>query len=135
MEVLAELAAAVAAHKAGGRAIVGRRDRGIDPANPKSMEGKKIAHLTGTTNEVYLREWFKKRKLDISKSQLVSVPVENMLGGEGRGFVGLMEQLPQEPLVTLQGTPQRDLSSGFRIKPSGLFITIRMTRFFWGIPL
>lgn len=64
--------------KAGGRAIVGRRDRGIDPANPKSMEGKKIAHLTGTTNEVYLREWFKKHKLDISKSQLVSVPVENM---------------------------------------------------------
>jgi ABC-type nitrate/sulfonate/bicarbonate transport system substrate-binding protein len=64
--------------KAGGRAIVARRDRGIDPANPKSMEGKKIAHLTGSTNEVYLREWFKKNHLDITKSQLVSVPVENM---------------------------------------------------------
>ena len=29
----------------------------------------------------------------------VRVPVENMLGGEGRGFVGLMEQLPQERLI------------------------------------
>jgi NitT/TauT family transport system substrate-binding protein len=64
--------------KAGGRAIIGRKDRGIDAANPKSMEGKKIAHLTGSTNEVYLREWFRKNKLDITKSQLVSVPVENM---------------------------------------------------------
>jgi ABC-type nitrate/sulfonate/bicarbonate transport system substrate-binding protein len=64
--------------KAGGRAIIGRKDRGIDAADPKSMEGKKIAHLTGSTNEVYLREWFRRHKLDISKSQLVSVPVENM---------------------------------------------------------
>ncbi|HVY59966.1 MAG TPA: ABC transporter substrate-binding protein [Xanthobacteraceae bacterium] len=64
--------------KAGGRAIIGRKDRGIDANNPKSMEGKKIAHLTGSTNEVYLREWFRKHGLDISKSQLVSVPVENM---------------------------------------------------------
>src|SRR5262249_31873623 len=64
--------------KAGGRAIIGRKDRGIDAANPKSMEGKKIAHLTGSTNEVYLRAWFKKHGLDIGKSQLVSVPVENM---------------------------------------------------------
>lgn len=64
--------------KAGGRALIGRRDRGIDPADPKTMEGKKIAHLAGSTNEVYMREWFKKHKLDIGKSQLVSVPVENM---------------------------------------------------------
>ena len=27
------------------------------------------------------------------------MPVENLLGGEGRGFVGLMEQLPQERLI------------------------------------
>jgi ABC-type nitrate/sulfonate/bicarbonate transport system substrate-binding protein len=64
--------------KAGGRALIGRKDRGIDANNPKSMEGKKIAHLTGSTNEVYMREWFRKHGLDISKSQLVSVPVENM---------------------------------------------------------
>jgi ABC-type nitrate/sulfonate/bicarbonate transport system substrate-binding protein len=64
--------------KAGGRAIIGRKDRGIDANNPKSMEGKKIAHLAGSTNEFYLREWFRKHKLDITKSQLVSVPVENM---------------------------------------------------------
>jgi ABC-type nitrate/sulfonate/bicarbonate transport system substrate-binding protein len=64
--------------KAGGRAIVGRKDRGIDPASPKSMEGKKIAYLAGSTNDVYVRQWFKKHDLDISKSQLVSVPVANM---------------------------------------------------------
>jgi NitT/TauT family transport system substrate-binding protein/sulfonate transport system substrate-binding protein len=64
--------------KAGGRALVGRKDRGIDAADPKSMEGKRIAHLSGSTNEVYMREWFKKRGADIGKSQLVSVPVENM---------------------------------------------------------
>ncbi len=29
----------------------------------------------------------------------VRVPVTNLLGGEGRGFVGLMEQLPQERLI------------------------------------
>src|SRR6266853_1240535 len=28
--------------KAGGRAIIGRKDRGIDAGNPQSMEGKKI---------------------------------------------------------------------------------------------
>src|SRR5436190_8334247 len=64
--------------KAGGRAIIGRKDRGIDAGNPKSMEGKKIAYLTGSTNEAYLLEWFHKNKLDIAKAQLVSVPVENM---------------------------------------------------------
>jgi ABC-type nitrate/sulfonate/bicarbonate transport system substrate-binding protein len=64
--------------KAGGRAIIGRKDRGIDPANPKSLEGKKIAYLRGSTNDVYLRQWFHKHKLDISKSQLVNVPVADM---------------------------------------------------------
>ena len=64
--------------KAGGRAIIGRKDRGIDAANPKSMEGKKIGYLKGSTNDVYLRQWFKREKLDIGKSELVNVPVENM---------------------------------------------------------
>jgi ABC-type nitrate/sulfonate/bicarbonate transport system substrate-binding protein len=64
--------------KAGGRAIIARKDRGIDAANPKTMEGKKIGYLKGSTNDVYLRSWFKREELDISKSQLVNVPVENM---------------------------------------------------------
>src|SRR5262245_33746135 len=64
--------------KAGGRAIIARKDRGIDAANPKTMEGKKIGYLKGSTNDVYLRAWFKREKLDISKSELVNVPVENM---------------------------------------------------------
>jgi NitT/TauT family transport system substrate-binding protein/sulfonate transport system substrate-binding protein len=81
--------------KAGGRAIIGRKDRGIEAGNPKSMEGKKIAHLTGSTNEVYLREWFRKNNLDISKSQLVSVPVENMPITIAQGLVDAIA--PWEP--------------------------------------
>ena len=64
--------------KAGGRAIIARKDRGIDAGNPKSMEGKKIGYLRGSTNDVYLRQWFKKNNLDIGKSQLVNLQVEDM---------------------------------------------------------
>ena len=70
--------AAAGLSRCGGRAIIGRRDRGIDAANPKSLEGKKIAQLTGSTNEVYLREWFRQHGLDIRKSEIVNVPVEDM---------------------------------------------------------
>src|SRR5204863_7250151 len=79
----------------GGRAIIGRKDRGIDPADPKSMVGKKIAHLTGSTNEVYMREWFKKNGLDITKSQLVSVPIEDMPITITQGLVDAI--VPWEP--------------------------------------
>jgi NitT/TauT family transport system substrate-binding protein len=64
--------------KAGGRAMIGRKDRGIDAANPKSIEGKRIAYLKGSTLDVYMRAWFKREKLDISKVELINVPVENM---------------------------------------------------------
>ncbi len=64
--------------KAGGRAIIGRKDRGIDANNPKTMEGKKIGYLRGSTNDVYLRQWFHKHNLDISKSTLVNIPVADM---------------------------------------------------------
>jgi ABC-type nitrate/sulfonate/bicarbonate transport system substrate-binding protein len=69
--------------KAGGRAIVARKDRGIDAANPKTMEGKKIGYLKGTTNDVYLRAWFKREKLDISKSERrvpVNMPITVVQG-------------------------------------------------------
>lgn len=81
--------------KAGGRALIGRKDRGIDPKNPKSFEGKKVAHLTGSTNEVYMREWFKKNGVDVSKVQLVSVPVENMPITIAQGQVDVIA--PWEP--------------------------------------
>jgi ABC-type nitrate/sulfonate/bicarbonate transport system substrate-binding protein len=81
----------------GGRAIIGRRDRGIDPNDPKTMLGKKIAHLTGSTNEVYMREWFNKHGLDIAKSQLVSVPVEDMPITIAQGLVDAV--VPWEPYV------------------------------------
>jgi NitT/TauT family transport system substrate-binding protein len=81
--------------KAGGRAIIGRKDRGIDAANPKSMEGKKIGYLRGSTNDVYLRAWFKREKLDIGKSELVNVPVENMPITLAQGQVDAV--VPWEP--------------------------------------
>jgi sulfonate transport system substrate-binding protein len=79
----------------GGRAIIGRKDRGIDANDPKSMLGKKIAHLTGSTNEVYMREWFNKHRLDIAKTQLVSVPVEDMPITITQGLVDAV--VPWEP--------------------------------------
>lgn len=64
--------------KAGGRAIIGRRDRGIDPANPKSFEGKTLAILSGSTNEVYAKEWLRQKGVDQSRIKFVSVPAEDM---------------------------------------------------------
>jgi len=94
--------------KAGGRAIVARRDRGIDTNRPKSMEGKMIAHLADSTNEVYLREWFLKNKVDISKSRLVSVPVEDMPIAIVRGRVDAI--VPWEP-YTAQAVRELDANA------------------------
>ena len=79
----------------GGRAIVGRKDRGIDAAKPKSMEGKKIGYLRGSTNDVYLRQWFKKNKLDIGKSTLINLPVADMPISVTQGLVDAV--VPWEP--------------------------------------
>jgi ABC-type nitrate/sulfonate/bicarbonate transport system substrate-binding protein len=64
--------------KAGGRAIIGRKDRGIDPANPNSFAGKTVALLTGSTNEVYVKEWLRQKGVDQAGIKFVSVPVEDM---------------------------------------------------------
>jgi NitT/TauT family transport system substrate-binding protein len=64
--------------KAGGRAIIGRKDRGIDPANPNSFVGKTVAILTGSTNEVYMKEWLRQKGVDQGKIKFVSVPIEDM---------------------------------------------------------
>jgi NitT/TauT family transport system substrate-binding protein len=79
----------------GGRAIIGRKDRGIDAANPKTMESKKIGYLRGSTNDVYLRQWFKKNKLDISKSTLINLPVADMPISITQGVVDAV--VPWEP--------------------------------------
>ncbi len=63
--------------KASAYAIIGRRDRGVDPAKPDSLLGKKIAYTAGT-NEYYMRQWFQKNRLDITKAQPVSMLVEDM---------------------------------------------------------
>lgn len=79
----------------GGRAIIGRKDRGIDSANPKSMEGKKIGYLRGSTNDVYMRQWFKKNKLDVTKSTLINLPVADMPISITQGVVDVV--VPWEP--------------------------------------
>lgn len=81
--------------KAGGRSIIARKDRGIDAKNPKTMEGKKIGYLKGSTNDVYVRQWFKREGLDISKSELLNVPVENMPITLAQGQVDAI--VPWEP--------------------------------------
>jgi ABC-type nitrate/sulfonate/bicarbonate transport system substrate-binding protein len=78
----------------GGRAIIGRKDRGITK-DPKSFEGKKIGYLRGSTNDVYLRQWFKKNKGDISKSTLINIPVADMPISVVQGLVDAV--VPWEP--------------------------------------
>ena len=58
--------------RADAYAIIGRRDRGIDPANRASMLGKKIGFTAGT-DEYYLKQWFRRQRLDIGRTQLVRV--------------------------------------------------------------
>jgi ABC-type nitrate/sulfonate/bicarbonate transport system substrate-binding protein len=64
--------------KAGGRAIIGRRDHGIDAADPNSFIGKTVAILSGSTNEVYVKQWLHQKGVDQTKVKFVSVPVEDM---------------------------------------------------------
>ncbi len=63
--------------KASAYAIVGRRDRGIDAAKPETLLGRKIGYTAGT-DEYYMRQWFAKNHLDIVKSQIVGMLVEDM---------------------------------------------------------
>ena len=63
---------------ASGRAIIGRRDRGIVADDPRSMIGKKVAYLTGSTQDVYLRAWLARNGIGFGQIQVVSVPVPDM---------------------------------------------------------
>ena len=80
--------------RASAYAIIGRKDRGIDAARPETMLGKKIGFTAGT-DEYYLRQWFRREKLDIGKSQMVSVLVEDMPVTLSQGLVDAA--VPWEP--------------------------------------
>ena len=84
--------------KAGAIGVIGRKDRGVDASNPKSLEGKTIALLTGSITEVYLKEWVRKSGLDASKIKFVSVPVENMPVTIAQGLVDAV--CPWEPYTS-----------------------------------
>ena len=84
--------------RAGAIGVIGRRDRGIDPADPKSLYGKTVALLTGSIVEVYLKEWIRKSGLDASRIKLVSVPVENMPVTIAQGLVDAV--CPWEPYTS-----------------------------------
>jgi ABC-type nitrate/sulfonate/bicarbonate transport system substrate-binding protein len=81
----------------GGRAIIGRKDRGIDAKNPKSMEGKKVGYLSGG-NEAYMVAWFKKNHVDISKVTLINIPVPDMPISISQGLVDAI--VPWEPYTS-----------------------------------
>ena len=83
--------------KASAYAIVGRKDRGIDPANPASLLGKKIGFTAGT-DEYYLKQWFRRSGLDIGKTQIVSVLVEDMPVTVSQGLVDAA--VPWEPYAS-----------------------------------
>ena len=72
--------------KASAYAIIGRRDRGVDPARPDSIIGKKIGFTAGT-NEYYMRQWFRKNNIDIGKAQIVGMLVEDMPVAVNQGLV------------------------------------------------
>lgn len=83
--------------KASAYAIIGRKDRGIDAANPASIIGKKLAFTAGT-DEYYMKQWFRKRGLDITKTQTVSVLVEDMPVTLSQGLVDAA--VPWEPYAS-----------------------------------
>ncbi len=83
--------------KASAYSIVGRKDRGIDPANPASILGKKIGFTAGT-DEFYMKQWFRREKLDITKMTLVSVLVEDMPVTLSQGVVDAT--VPWEPYAS-----------------------------------
>jgi ABC-type nitrate/sulfonate/bicarbonate transport system substrate-binding protein len=80
---------------ASGRAIIGRKDRGIVAGDPKTLIGKKIAYLTGSTQDVYLRAYLARNGIDFSQLQVVSVPVPDMPITVTQGLVDAA--VPWEP--------------------------------------
>jgi ABC-type nitrate/sulfonate/bicarbonate transport system substrate-binding protein len=80
---------------ASGRAIIGRKDRGIVAGDPKTLIGKKIAYLTGSTQDVYLRAYLARNGIDFNQLQVVSVPVPDMPITVTQGLVDAA--VPWEP--------------------------------------
>jgi ABC-type nitrate/sulfonate/bicarbonate transport system substrate-binding protein len=83
---------------ASGRAIIARKDRGVVAGDPKTLVGKKIATLAGSTNEVYLREFLARNGIDVAKVQLMSVPVPDMPITLSQGLVDVTT--PWEPYTS-----------------------------------
>lgn len=81
----------------GGRAIIGRKDRGIDAKNPKSLEGKKVGYLPGG-NAAYMLAWLKKNNVDVSKLTLINIPVPDMPITISQGLVDVI--VPWEPYTS-----------------------------------
>jgi ABC-type nitrate/sulfonate/bicarbonate transport system substrate-binding protein len=83
--------------RAGAYAIVGRKDRGIDPEDPKSLLGKKIGFTAGS-DQYYLKRWFSRENLDIGKVELVSVQLEDMPASLAEGAIDAA--VPCEPYAS-----------------------------------
>lgn len=62
---------------AGPLGIVGRKDSGVKPNDPSSLVGKKIAALSGSTNEEYLKRFLKKHDIPLSDVRIVPLTTED----------------------------------------------------------
>ena len=92
--------------KAGGRAIIARKDRGIDAEQPEvAWKARRSATCTAAPTTSICANGSSKHNLDISKSQLVNVPVENMPITIAQGLVDAVA--PWEPYNAAGGARAR----------------------------
>ncbi|MQA78705.1 MAG: transporter substrate-binding domain-containing protein [Streptosporangiales bacterium] len=62
---------------AGPLGIIGRKDRGVRPNDPSSLVGKKIAALSGSTNEEYLKRYLEKHDIALDDVSIVPLTTED----------------------------------------------------------
>ncbi len=55
--------------------IIATKDSGMDPADPQSIKGKKVAFLAGSTTETYLRLFLEKNDMTLDDIEAVNLEV------------------------------------------------------------
>jgi ABC-type nitrate/sulfonate/bicarbonate transport system substrate-binding protein len=70
---------------AGRMSIIARTDRGIDPDDPSTLEGKTIANLDGSTTDAYLNAFTERHQIEGVQS--VNTPVPEMPVSLQQGLV------------------------------------------------
>lgn len=89
---------ATSAKFAGNLSIIARADSGIDPNDPSSLEGKKIAVLEGSTPQSYLRAYLEENGSSLDKVDLLNLAVPDQPIALKQGEVDAIT--PWEPFVS-----------------------------------